>query len=66
MLLYEVVDEFGTAEWGGEKASEALLWMANSPTAIRILVSGWESDEEDARIVGQPLDITTIVREANR
>ena len=66
VLLYEVVDEGGNAEWGGNSEREALAWIASSPTATRILVSGWESDEEDAQLVGQPLDITTIVREASR
>jgi len=66
ILLYEVVDAGGNAEWGGNNEREALAWIANSPTATRILVSGWESDEEDAHLVGQPLDITTIVREASR
>ena len=66
ILLYEVVDEWGNAEWGGERPEEALKWIANSPTAKRILVSGWESEEEDAQLIGQPLDITAIVREASR
>ena len=66
ILLYEVVGEDGNAEWGGNSERDALAWIASSPTATRILVSGWESDEEDAQLVGQPLDITTIVREASR
>jgi hypothetical protein len=66
ILLYEVVDERGNAEWGGNSERDALAWIASSPTATRILVSGWESDEEDAQLIGQPLDITTIVREASR
>ena len=66
VLLYEVVDAGGNAEWGGERPEEALKWIANSPTAKRILVSGWESEEEDAQLIGQPLDITAIVREASR
>jgi hypothetical protein len=66
ILLYEVVDEGGNAEWGGNSEREALAWIANSPTAVRILVSGWESDADDAHLVGQPLDITAIVREASK
>ena len=66
ILLYEVVDATGNAEWGGNSEREALAWIASSPTATRILVSGWESDEDDAQPVGQPIDITTIVREASR
>jgi hypothetical protein len=66
ILLYEVVDESGNAEWGGNSEREALAWIASSPTAKRILVSGWDSDDEDAHLVGQPLDITEIVRQASR
>ena len=66
ILLYEVVDKAGNAEWGGEKAGEALQWIAHSPTASRILVSAWDSDEEDAHLVGQPIDITEIVKEASK
>ena len=66
ILLYEVVGEDGHAEWGGNSEREALAWIASSPTAVRILVSGWESDAEDAHLVGQPLDITAIVREASK
>jgi hypothetical protein len=66
ILLYEVVDEGGNAEWGGNSEREALAWVAKSPTAVRILVSGWESDADDAHLVGQPLDITAMVREASK
>jgi hypothetical protein len=66
ILLYEVVDEWGNAEWGGNSEREALAWIASSPTATRILVSGWESDEDDAQLIGQPLDITIMVREASK
>jgi hypothetical protein len=66
VLLYEVVDDWGNAEWGGNSERDALAWVANSPTAKRILVSGWTTDDDDAYLVGQPLDITTMVREASR
>jgi hypothetical protein len=66
ILLYEVVDEGGIPEWGGERPEEALKWIAKSPTAKRILVSGWDSDEEDAHLVGQPLDVTDLVKAASR
>ena len=66
ILLYEVVDEHGNAEWGGERPEEALKWIAHSPTAKRILVSGWDSDEEDAHLVGEPLDVTDLVKAASR
>ena len=66
VLFYEVVDERGNAEWGGNSEADALAWIAKSPTATRILVSGWEGEDEDAHLVGQPLDITAIVKEASR
>jgi len=42
-----------------------MQWLSLAPTGSRVLVSGWESDEEDAHLVGQSLDITDIVREAS-
>jgi len=66
VLLYEVVGEDGKAEWGGNSEADALAWIARSPTATRSLVAGWESEEDDAHLIGQPLDITAIVREASR
>ena len=64
VLLYEVVDERGNAEWGGNSEREALAWLWESPTAKRILVSGWTTDDDDAYLVGEPLDITAIVMAA--
>jgi hypothetical protein len=65
ILLYEVVDESGRAEWGGANAEHAIQWLSLAPREARILVSAWDSDEEDAHLVGQTLDITEIVRAAS-
>ena len=65
ILLYEVVDERGVAEWGGNNPEHCLQWLYLAPAGSRVLVSGWESDEEDAHLVGQSLDITDIVRAAS-
>ena len=65
ILLYEVVDENGVAEWGGNNAEHCLQWLYLAPTGSRVLVSGWESDEEDAHLVGQSLDITDIIKAAS-
>jgi len=65
ILLYEVVDESGRAEWGGANAEHAIQWLSLAPRDARILVSAWDSDEEDAHLVGQTIDITEIVRAAS-
>jgi hypothetical protein len=65
ILLYEVVDESGRAEWGGASAEQAIQWLSLAPREARILVSAWDSDEEDAHLVGQTIDITEIVRAAS-
>ena len=65
ILLYEVVDENGRAEWGGANAEHAIQWLSLAPREARILVSAWDSDEEDAHLVGQSIDITEIVRAAS-
>jgi len=59
--LYEIVDEKGVAIWGGNSANEAIEYLRRSPINCRVLVSGWESDEEDAHLVGQSLDITKVI-----
>jgi hypothetical protein len=59
--LYEVVDDKGVAIWGGNSANEAIEYLRRSPINCRLLVSGWESDEEDAHLVGQYLDITKFI-----
>ena len=65
ILLYEVVDAEGVAEWGGENPEHCMQWLYLAPTGSRVLVSGWDSDEEDAHLVGQPLDITEIIKAAS-
>jgi hypothetical protein len=65
ILLYEVVDENGDTEWGGENAEHCMQWLSLAPSNSRVLVSAWDSDEEDAHLVGQTLDITEIVRAAS-
>jgi hypothetical protein len=65
ILLYEVVDESGRAEWGGASAEQAMQWLTLAPENARLLVSAWDSDEEDAHLVGQTIDITEIVRAAS-
>ena len=66
ILLYEVVDESGRAEWGGANAEHAIQWLSLAPREARILVSAWDSDEEDAHLVGQTIDITEIIQEARK
>ncbi len=64
ILLYEVVDESGRAEWGGANAEQAIQWLTFAPAGARLLVSAWDSDEEDAHLVGQTIDITEIIQRA--
>lgn len=59
--LYEIVDEKGEAIWGGSSANETIEFLRRSPINCRVLVSGWDSDEEDAHLVGQSLDITKVI-----
>jgi len=65
ILFYEVVEAGGENTWGGADAGQAIQWLTHAPVGSRILVSAWDSDEEDAHLVGQTLDITEIVRAAS-
>jgi len=62
--LYEVTNEQGIALWGGNNQSEAINWYLRGNEAGRILVSAWDSNEEDAYMIGRPIDITDIVTKA--
>jgi hypothetical protein len=59
--LYEVTDPQGVALWGGNDGAEAVFWYLRGSQSGRILVSAWDSDEEDAHMIGRPIDITDIV-----
>jgi len=62
VLLYEVVDTQGRPIWGGEDEAEAIKWLRlNLRDGARMLVSAWDSAEEDAHLVGQSIDITGLV-----
>jgi hypothetical protein len=61
VIFYEVSDSQGLAIWGGENPTQALKWYRNSPPDSKIWVSQWEADEEDAKQVLEPIEITPIV-----
>jgi hypothetical protein len=60
IYLYEVTDPQGLALWGGERIEDMFDWYGRSQEA-RVFISTWESDEEDAQLVGRPIEITSIV-----
>jgi hypothetical protein len=61
VVFYEVSDHQNIAIWGGESPREALDWYRNSPTGSKIWVSQYETDEEEARLVLDLIEITPIV-----
>ncbi len=66
ILFYEVVTPEGENEWGGASAEQCMQWLTLAPNGSRVLVSAWDSDEEDAHLVGQTIDITEIVQQARK
>ena len=60
IYLYEVTDSQGIALWGGEQIKDMFDWHQRTPDS-RVFISTWESDEEDAHLVGRPIEITSIV-----
>jgi hypothetical protein len=62
--LYEVTDDQGVALWGGNNEGEAIFWYLKGSQTGRILVSAWDSNDEDAYMIGRPVDITDIVMQA--
>ena len=64
ILFYEIVEPNGNNTWGGADAKSAMEWLFLAPVGSRVLVSAWDSDDEDAHLVGQTIDITAIIRQA--
>jgi hypothetical protein len=64
ILFYEIQEPNGGNTWGGGEAKSAMQWLFLAPVGSRILVSAWDSDEEDAHLVGQTIDITEIIQQA--
>jgi len=60
IYLYEVTDPQGVAVWGGGRIQHMFDWHQRTPDS-RVFISIWESDEEDAILVGRPIEITSIV-----
>ena len=66
ILFYEVVTPEGENEWGGANAEQCIQWLSLAPSGSRVLVSAWDSDEEDAHLVGQTIDVTEIIQQARK
>jgi len=66
IYLYEVTDPQGVAVWGGEKIEDMFEWYQRSPQGARVFISAWDSDSEDAHLVGQTIDVTDLINEAKR
>ena len=64
ILFYEVTTPEGDNEWGGASATQAMHWLFLAPVGSRLLVSAWDSNEEEAQLVGQTIDITEIIQQA--
>ena len=62
--FYEIVEPRGGIRWGGGDVKSAMQWLFLAPIGSRLLVSAWDSDEEDAHLVGQSIDITELVQQA--
>lgn len=58
--FYEVTDQQGVAVWGGGDVHDAIQFFRQS-VGSRLFVSVWESDSEDARLIGSPIEITHLI-----
>jgi hypothetical protein len=64
VLFYEVVEPSSGITWGGASAEHCMEWLSLAPAGSRVLVSAWDSDEEDAHLVGQTIDVTELIKAA--
>jgi hypothetical protein len=64
ILFYEIKEPNGGNTWGGTSCIQAIQWLFLAPVGSRLLISAWDSDEEDAHLVGQTIDVTDIIQQA--
>ena len=51
----------GVDLWSGGKEWEAVEAYRNAPTGSRFIVTLWDSEGEDAHLIGQQIDITKLI-----
>ena len=61
VVLFEVTNLEGHAIWGGEQANEAVLWLMKDPLNRKLIASQWYADDDDARPVGEAINLTSLV-----
>lgn len=59
--LYEVVDGKNETLWGGNNPDEAMRWFGMRQ-AKRMVVSVWSTTFDDAQMLGEPIDVTDLIR----
>ena len=59
--FYEVIDRQGYAVWGGENQNEAIAFFIRDMRNQDVIVTAWHTTAEDARPVGESIDITPLV-----
>lgn len=64
ILFYEIVEPTTGISWGGSSCIDAMQWLSLAPAGSRMLISAWDSDEEDAHLVGQTIDVTDLIQVA--
>ena len=58
--FYEVTDDQAIAVWGGGDTLEAIKYFRGAVNQ-RIFVSVWVDEDEDARLIAGPIEITTLI-----
>ena len=61
--FYQVIKD-GQDVWADGSAYQAVTEYINAPAGSRLVVTLWDSDEDDAHLLGQQIDITDVVRHA--
>ena len=59
--FYEVLDSKRVVLFGGS-AKEAITFWQTNPSSFYLVVSNWVEEGEDARMIGDLVDITEVIR----
>ena len=58
---FYMVTHQGEDVWSGGSEWEAIEAYRKAPTGSKLVVTLWDSDDDDAHLIGQQIDITALI-----
>jgi hypothetical protein len=61
---YYIISPYGEQVWAGKDESTAIERYRDAPLDSQIFATLWTGDDDEAHLVGQPINVTHLVNQA--